>query len=398
MIKLIRNEADYDTALARIENLITLGQNRNNQDTNELEVLAVLVQQYEDIVYPRNIPDPIEAIRFRMEQQALEPRDLIPYIGSRSKVYEVLSGKRPLSLAMIRSLHDGLGIPLESLVKDVSKPLEDDIVIDWELFPIREMAARGWIDPISTINPESALQSFFAPLGGPRAVAALYRKTQHTRSGRKNDPVALIAWRTQVMRQALNNIPPTEFERERLTEDFLRSLAHLSILDNGPLAAKDFLYKNGISLIIEPQLPQTNLDGAALKTANSHPVIGLTLRFDRLDNFWFVLMHECAHIMLHLTDDYEFYDDLEVDDQGDPREREADELAGEMLVPIEQWKNSGAQLFKSPDAVRRLAKKLGIHPAIVAGRVRHEEDNYRLLNQLVGHNEVRQCFPDIEWK
>jgi len=398
VIKVIKTEADYDTALARIEGLIVHGKNRNIQETDELEVLTLLVKEYEESAYPIDIPDPVEAIRFRMEQQDLDARDLIPYVGSRSKVYEVLSGKRPLSLSMIRALHDGLGIPLQALVKEPNKPLEDEVSIDWGRFPVREMATRGWIDPISAINPEAALQSFFAPLGGTRAVAALYRKTQHTRSGRKNDSFALMAWRTQVMLRALKSPPPTTFEEGRINDEFMKTIAHLSILDNGPVAAKEFLHKHGISLVIEPQLPQTYLDGAALRTTTSHPVIGLTLRYDRLDNFWFVLMHELAHVRLHLTDEDEYYDDLEVDDQGDPREREADDLAGETLVPTERWIHSGARATKSPEAVKRLAASLGVHEAIVAGRVRHEVDNYRLLNLLVGHNEVRHWFSDVDWK
>src|SRR5437867_149229 len=118
VIKVIKTEADYGTALARIEELMMSGGDRNDQETDELELLTLLVRNYEASAYPTDIPEPIEAIRFRMEQQDLEARDLIPYIGSRSKVYEVLSGKRPLSLSMIRSLHDGLGVPLAALVKE----------------------------------------------------------------------------------------------------------------------------------------------------------------------------------------------------------------------------------------------------------------------------------------
>ena len=398
MIKVIRTEVDYDIALARIEELIACGKGRTAEETDELEVLALLVKQYEGVVFPTEAPDPIDAIHFRMEQQSLQPRDLIPYIGSRSKVYEILSGKRSLTLPMIRALHQGLGIPLKALVKEPTLPIDDENEVDWNRFPIREMISRGWIDAISTINPESALRSFFAPLGGPRAVAAFYRKTQHTRSGRKNDPFALMAWRARVMLRAIESPPPVVFEEGSVTDEFMRSVAHLSVLHNGPAAAKEFLNKHGISLIIEPQLPQTYLDGAALKTPTSHPVIGLTLRFDRLDNFWFVLGHELAHVGRHLTDDDEFYDDLEADDQGDPREKEADEVAGEALLPSNSWMRSGARATKSPEAVARLATTLSIHPAIIAGRIRHEEENYRLLNQVVGHNEVRRWFPEVDWK
>lgn len=397
MIKVIRTEADYDVALARIEELIARGKGRTAEETNELEILVLLVKQYEGTVFPTEAPDPIEAIQFRMEQQSLQPRDLIPYIGSRSKVYEVLSGKRSLTLPMIRALNKGLGIPLKALVKEPTLPIDEDEV-EWNRFPIREMISRGWIDATSSINPEQALRSFFNLLGGPRAVTAFYRKTQHTRSGRNNDPFALMSWRARVMLRAIESPPPVAFEEGSITDEFMKAVAHLSVLHNGPAAAKEFLNKHGISLIIEPQLQQTYLDGAALKTSTSHPVIGLTLRFDRLDNFWFVLEHELVHVGRHLTDDDEFFDDLEADDQGDPREKEADEVAGEILLPSSSWMRSGARATKSPEAVARLATTLSIHPAIIAGRIRHEEENYRLLNQLVGHNEVRRWFPEVDWK
>lgn len=88
---------------------------------DEMELLVSLVERYEDEKYPIEAPDPISAIKFRMEQQGLKNKDLIPYIGNKSKVSEVLSGKRSLSLNMIRKLHDGLDIPLESLIKEPEK-------------------------------------------------------------------------------------------------------------------------------------------------------------------------------------------------------------------------------------------------------------------------------------
>jgi HTH-type transcriptional regulator/antitoxin HigA len=298
---------------------------------------------------------------------------------------------------MIRALHEGLGIPLKALIKEPELNTQEDTAVDWGRFPIKEMINRGWLDPISAINPEAALRSFFAPLGNMQAITSLYRKTQHTRSGRKNDPYALMAWRNQVMLQAIKTPPAVPFEAGRIDDDFMKAVAHLSVLDNGPIAAKEFLFKHGISLIIEPQMAQTYLDGAALWISTTHPVIGLTLRYDRLDNFWFTLMHELAHVRLHLTEEDEYFDDLEVGDQGDPREIEADELAGEVLIPSDRWKGSGARATKTPEAVKRLATSLGIHEAIVAGRVRHEQGNYRLLNQMVGHDEVRRLFPGINW-
>src|SRR5690606_14457409 len=90
------------------------------------------------------------------------------------------------------------------------------------------------------------------------------------------------------------------YKPETVTVDFLRTLARFSYLDSGPLLAKEFLNKNGIHLVCEAHLPKTHLDGAALRLPDGSPVVALTLRYDRLDNFWFTLFHELAHVGLHL--------------------------------------------------------------------------------------------------
>jgi HTH-type transcriptional regulator/antitoxin HigA len=112
--KIIKTEAEYDTALARVAKLTDARPGTAKAD--ELELWATLVDLYEREAHPIDLPDPISAIRFRMEQQGLNRSDLIQYIGSKGKVSEVLSGKRSLSLSMIRNLHYGLGIPAEALL------------------------------------------------------------------------------------------------------------------------------------------------------------------------------------------------------------------------------------------------------------------------------------------
>jgi len=112
--KVIKTESEYEAALARIEKLMDAKQNTPQGD--ELELLSLLVHDYEDKTFPVDKPDPVTAIRFRMEQQGLDPKDLVPLLGSRSRVSEVLSGRRNLSLKMIRNLVRHLGIPAEILL------------------------------------------------------------------------------------------------------------------------------------------------------------------------------------------------------------------------------------------------------------------------------------------
>jgi HTH-type transcriptional regulator/antitoxin HigA len=111
----LRNRRDYRQALKEIETLMQA--KRNTPEGDRLDVLVTLVEAWESKHYPLDLPDPVEAIKYHMEQNGLAPRDLIPFIGSRNRVHEVLNRKRPLTLKMIQRLHAGLKIPAESLLK-----------------------------------------------------------------------------------------------------------------------------------------------------------------------------------------------------------------------------------------------------------------------------------------
>ena len=111
----LKTRHDYRTTLKEIESLMRA--KRNTPDGDRLDVLVTLVEAWERKHYPLDLPDPIEAIKYHMEQNGLAPRDLIPFIGSRNRVHEVLNRRRELTLNMIRRLHEGLGIPAESLIK-----------------------------------------------------------------------------------------------------------------------------------------------------------------------------------------------------------------------------------------------------------------------------------------
>jgi HTH-type transcriptional regulator / antitoxin HigA len=114
-IKPIRSKADYRAALKEIEGLMSA--QSGTAQGERLDVLATLVEAYEKKHFPMDLPDAVEAIKFRMEQSGLSPKDLVPMIGQLNRVYEVLNRKRPLTLRMIWRLHRELGIPAESLIK-----------------------------------------------------------------------------------------------------------------------------------------------------------------------------------------------------------------------------------------------------------------------------------------
>ena len=396
----IRTEADYETALARIDKLMDA--EPGSPDGRELDVLVDLVDLYESRHEPMGYPDPVAAIEFRMEQAGLSPRDLIPFIGSRAKVSEVLSGKRAITMPMARALHEHLGIPANVLLRSRDGTRDQPLAeLDWRRFPLRAMAKRRWIPdvPDMAARAEELIGTLIERAGGgPVAAAALYRKTDTLRANAKTDPYALKAWCWQVLATANRDRPHGDYTAGTVNPDFLKHVARLSWSQGGPKQAQEFLGVNGIPLVIVEHLPRTYLDGAALRLGDGRPVVALTLRYDRLDNFWFCLLHELAHVGRHMdnNDGHAFVDDLTLRslDQGrqDPREAQADEWAEEALLPRTTWETSPVQEHPTPMAVLDLAQTLHVHPAIVAGRVRYERRNYRLLSQFVGTGEVRRQF------
>jgi HTH-type transcriptional regulator/antitoxin HigA len=123
MAGMIHNEEEHAEALAALDRLMELDPEVGTPEADELQLLALVIETYENERFPIGLPDPIEAIRFRMDQEGLRQRDLVPYIGNRSKVSEVLAHKRPLTLTMIRALHAGLDIPLKVLVQEPRREL-----------------------------------------------------------------------------------------------------------------------------------------------------------------------------------------------------------------------------------------------------------------------------------
>jgi HTH-type transcriptional regulator/antitoxin HigA len=396
-IRPIRTEADYETALARIDALMDA--EAGTPQGEELDVLTDLVELYESKHIPMGHPSPVAAIEFRMEQAGLTQRDLVPFIGSRAKVSEVLSGKRQLTMAMARALHEHFGIPADVLLQDAGAILTEPLAgIEWERFPLAAMAKLGWIPKVRNLKSQAKelIGEFIRKVGGPDvAAAALYRKNDHARANAKMDPYALKAWCWKVLADANESRPATPYKSGTVSLDLLRQLAQLSWSDEAPRLAKEYLAKHGIPLVVVPHLPKTYLDGAALKLADGTPVIGLTLRYDRVDNFWFCLLHELAHVGRHMENDGDasFVDDLTLRDidggRRDPKEAQADEWAEEALVPRAIWETSEARRNPTPMSVLNLANALKVHPAIVAGKVRYEQRNYRLLSQFVGTGVVR---------
>lgn len=400
-IRVIKTEKDYREALDYIEALMAADPDPESDEGEKLSILSTLVADYESKTFPEKLPDPIEAIQFRMEQAGLKPADLIPYIGSRSRVSEILSGKRKLTLDMIRSLEGGLGIPAKVLLKEPQ--IDEDLIFNnWSFKLLKEMGRRGYFGSkhIASNNGNDLLKNFFSTIGSPLQFQALLRQSSSYRTAPSTDKYALIAWAGRIMEKAKKVKPSVKYQSGTVNLSFMQKLSSLSLKENSPIVIQAYLKKHGIILVVEPHFAKTHLDGATLLMNEDNPIIGLTIRHDRLDNFWFTLMHELAHIALHYNQAIHlFYDELE-DIKGidfGTKENEADQLAGEALVPTSKWEVSPARLIPSSMAAESLAKELGVHVAIVAGKIRHEGGKYFYLNNIVSQAKVRQYFSEERW-
>lgn len=393
-MKLIKTADDHDAALEKLEELMISDPKAGSKASEEIELLGFLIENYEKEHHAITPPHPIEAIRFAMSNQELKQADLVPFLGSKSRVSEILSGKRDLTLDMVRKLHNGLGIPLKSLVSDPSFELPE--AIDTEDFPVKEMHEKGyfptsinqkWIDVRS--RAEELLHEFFQGRQ-EHPFPALNRQT--TREKSKVDKQALRAWRCRVLDQAAK-APRENFSQNNFNHTVIAQLKALSRLPEAPLLVQSRLAEIGVVLIVEPHLQKTHLDGAAMWHPDGFPVIGLTIRHDREDNFWFTLFHELGHLWHHYDRLEEGFLDTDIDTESTNKlELEADQFALDSFIPSDQWSRL-RQLQYAKD-IRREAAQMGIPDAVLAGRLRRESSDYRKHRTLIGQGTMSATFLD----
>ena len=396
--RVIKTQRDYDDALVRLSALMDEEIKPGSSKEDELELLALVIKSYESTKVAPVVVDPIEAILFRMDQMGLNKKDLIPYFGSLPKVSEVLARKRPLSLAMIRKIHKGLEIPADMLLgeaRDEGIDITEEPQYEYAKFPWQEMIDRGYFKGVvNTVRQakergEELIRDFMCGTLAGSPKPTLLRAPLHQSGSRTMDDHALLVWRVAVLKKARQQKARAQYKPEAISDEWLRDLAKLSRFDGGPRLAQEYLADAGIVLVIEEHFKKTYLDGAAMLD-ESTPVVALTLRHDRIDNFWFALIHELVHVQRHLNPSHLFIaDNLDDKTRSSKEESEADAGAREALIPLAEWEASLVKTTPTVKNAKALADRLRIHPSIVAGRVRYETDNWRLLNGLSA--EVR-CF------
>lgn len=302
------------------------------------------------------------------------------------------------NLKRLAEVAKALGISIKEIAEfETIYQVDSGDEFAWDQFPIKEMYKRNWfIDFSGSLseaiqNGEQLIRDFLA-LEQPLSSAA----RQRVRLSANVNLYALLAWQAQVIRAADGIECKGKFNRAVMTDAWFKDLIRLSCEANGPALVVDHLLKAGIRLVFVPHLTGTHLDGAAFLLEKG-PVIGMTLRYDRLDNFWFVLIHELIHLRDHLYkgEIESIFDDL--DAKADEVEKEADERAGELLISEKVWTNALPRYIQNKEAIEDFAKEQAVHPAIVAGKIRRETANYTILTDLIGQGEVRKHFPSVDF-
>jgi HTH-type transcriptional regulator/antitoxin HigA len=397
-VRVIRNDRQYEECLQQLRVLMATANSMSGPNDN-LELLAMVIERYEEERYALTDIDPVDAIALKMAELGLSQKDLAVALGSPSRASEILNRRRPLSLDHIRVLHRELKIPAEVLIGQ-SQPSDTFTDEDLKKLPLREMVRRGWLgsDTLDTQDALAQVKDFLARVS--LGATPVFMRRSVYGGIEESTRLSTYAWLSRVvLRARQEQRHSARFVPNSLTTEFMQQVAKLSFTNHGPLLAQEFLGMKGISLVIERELSGMKLDGAVVRDDDGSPIIGMTLRFDRMDAFWFTLMHELAHLQRHVgSQAIAFVDDILNPDGTDQREREADAIAAEVLIPRAVWARSDAARRRTGEAVEQLANELRISPAIVAGRIRRETGNYRMLTKYVGQGEVRRHFPNVVWE
>lgn len=255
----------------------------------------------------------------------------------------------------------------------------------FENLPKKELVERGWI---SSKDDISSLTDLFRDIHSDNA-NTLFRKSDSA-----NLSLSSI-WLSKVKSYAEAKVVTSAIpEFNGLSKTELKELAQLSPNVSILVELPRILAQKGIAVIYCRSLPGMKVDGAVFRLSSGNPAIGMSLRYPRLDYFWFTLMHELAHVSLHLDIiDNPILDDLDIDSESDI-EISANRLAKQSFVDRRVWRNCEPKYDKSIDAITNFSESIGIHRSIVAGMLRKEFGNYASYSTVVNEYDVREIILD----
>ena len=323
--------------------------------------------------------------------KGLSQKELAERLGLREQQIQRYEADRyqSISLANAQKIAQVLGVTLEAkfLKYDDSLISVSDFSTDEIKKILKHAKKQNWYNA----KEDNNLLHFRKYINeyNPQQISPSRFRTGLNIEDLSND-IALVAWRARIVDLAQSIKGQIDSKYSSLDFKWLVDLVQLSRFEDGPLRAKKLLLEKGIVLVVEPQIQGLKLDGAAF-LVNGTPIIALTLRYDRIDNFWFTLLHELGHIIyhFHMGLSVGFFDDIDKNDI-EEIEEEANDFASELLIPEEIWRTSAARISKSEQPILKLAEELNIHPAIIVGRVRRERNNYKLFSHLLGEGEIRK--------
>jgi HTH-type transcriptional regulator / antitoxin HigA len=330
----------------------------------------------------------------------MSQKELAAFVGIHEQQIQRYEAEnyRSASLERLAEIADALSVKISERCELVGFETATATELDsFNSYPISEMYKRGYFEDFAGTAAQarkaasSLIPAFFRTANRGFAPVALHR-----RSIRFKGPVqefALAAWEARVVIKAERSRLANQFCVEAISKDWLKNLVSKSVVADGVASVRDYLGGAGIALVIEPHLPGTLLDGAAMLTDSGVYVVALTLRHDRQDNFWFTLLHEIAHLVLHVGKDQlnSVFDNNDVV-ASSTIEEEADNFALNAAIDPLVWPSLVSRFTRTERAVLGDASRLGVGQAIVAGRIRREANDYTLLSGLVGSGEVRKYF------
>lgn len=336
---------------------------------------------------------PGQYIQRALETKAWSQSDLAFALGTtNAAINQILSDKRGISHNMARALSVALGIPADEIVKhqamwDMRQADEPDANVKSRSriltqYPLRDMIKRGWIDP------EDKSQSLEQQICRFFSVPTLDDVPHLSHSAKKTDydsiPPAQLAWLFRVQ-QIASEMVVEKFDKFKF-EQAIEMLSELRMEAGLVRRVPKILASAGVRFVVVESLPSSKIDGVCFWLDNNSPVIGLSLRFDRIDNFWFVLRHECAHVF-HGHGKQRPIVDVDVNDPSatlvSEEERIANAEAAEFCVPsakIDSFYLRKRPFFPDKEVVA-FAKIAKTHPGLVVGQLQRKMNRYDLLRQ-----------------
>jgi len=352
------------------------------------------------------MPIPGEFIQEELDARGWTQRDLAYVLDmDEPALNKLIKGKHGISPDMAKALAKAFDVDEDFFANlqkayDVANAREPDHAIEQRarlqtIYPVREMIRRGWLQDVDAALMNAQVARFFRTNDNVLEIRHVAKKTN---AGDEATPTQL-AWLYRV-RQIAESIQCRPYSRLTLHD-------RLSVLHEFMIEAEEIrhvprvLEECGVRLVLVEGLPSGKIDGVCLWLNDKSPVIGMSLRFDRIDNFWFVLRHECEHILREHGRNQEIIDvNLELPDETiSLEEKQANEAAAEFCIPLEKINSfiiRKSPLFSERDVIA-FAKLIGVHPGIVVGQIQKRTGRWDLLKRLqvkVRHLITRTAMVD----